>query len=198
MTISFYLILFAALEYHSDNLFPYAKGADCFSTTFPRLFGGTSQGVRIENFDINSKGDIIAAGRSNDNTFVNFTTYGYTNDVPILVYVVNGNYYQWGYSLRSTDNKYITYVRDAKFSPNGNKIAIAIDEWSIVIPWSILIFNSADGSLHGSFREEVTKMSAYFQQDSIYLADDLSVYMTMTTKGSNSKFQWNVARFTAS
>lgn len=98
-----------------------AKCTTCFTTTFPRIMGGTSSYTGYTAIDVDStSGDIVVGGTSADTEVITDSN----TPVPFILYITYGNFYQWAVQVTAID---FDYVSSVKFNTDATSVAVAFD-----------------------------------------------------------------------
>ncbi len=76
--------------------------APCFSTVYPRILGGTQAGTAFHTVDVEpvNQLDLVIGGETSDAGVLGSI---YAAPDPIVVYMVNGGLFKWGFSVRGVD-----------------------------------------------------------------------------------------------
>ena len=99
-------------------LFQTAYSATCFTSIYPRILGGLSGDTIFHSMDLEptKKLDLVLGGQTSD---VGITGTLYSAPDPILVYMVNGGLYKWGFSFTGVN---LETVNTVKFNTLGTKL----------------------------------------------------------------------------
>jgi hypothetical protein len=117
-----------------------SQGATCFSTLYPRILGGVSGTTTFHAIDLEplQKLDLVIGGETSDAGIIG-TLYAAPD--PIILYMVNGGLYKWGFGFRGVD---LDRVNSVRFNPLGTKIhALVVNS----LTWYLALIQPSDGSL---------------------------------------------------
>ncbi|TNV75036.1 hypothetical protein FGO68_gene6423 [Halteria grandinella] len=167
----------------------------CFRTTFPRIIGGTNSQTSILAIDVDSLGNIVAGGYSQDSGLLGKTA---TSTLPIVHYIAKGNYYAWGKYIETSDGvsaTLFTTILDITFRYDGQKIALVLDRANYAAAYTVVVLN-VDGSLYGAFKEGTNQKGKVNITGTLF---DNSNFITLAVDasqdGSDSKKYAQIVRF---
>ena len=95
----------------------------CFEQYFPRVLGGSSDNTMFYAMDIDSSGNVVAAGGSHDNGVLSDTG---NPPNPIIAYYYYGGLTKWAYELNP--NNGINNIKQVTFDTTGSYIAGIFDD----------------------------------------------------------------------
>ena len=160
-TIGLALILFA-----KSNL-----AAPCFSTQYPRILVGTSGTTTFHAIDLEplQKLDLVIGGETSDAGIIG-TLFAAPD--PIILYMVNGGLYKWGFGFRGVD---LDRVNSVRFNPLGTKIhALVVNS----LTWYLALIQPSDGTLLKVIKDGDNRPGIYLKSGGHMLVDSAdNVYL---------------------
>ena len=113
---------------------------------YPRILGGTSGSTTFHSIDLEPTQQLdMAIGGETSDSGVAGTLIAAPD--PILVYMINGGLYKWGFKFGSVFN--LDRVNTVKFNPTGTTINAFITN---SLTWFICVLSVTDGNMIKAFR----------------------------------------------
>ena len=139
-------------------------GAPCFSTLYPRILGGISGTTTFHAIDLEPvlKLDLVIGGETSD---AGITGTLYSAPDPIILYMVNGGLFKWGFGFRGVD---LDRVNSVRFNPLGTKIhALVVNS----LTWYLALIQPSDGTLLKVIKDGDNRSGIYLKSGGHMLVD---------------------------